>query len=278
MYQLGKVKITSTKDTINPNTKMSMLLVAPPGFGKTQLASSLHKMTMKFFNKPILYIATELGEGGGAVTLRDLDIPLVTPANYNELSEILANLKGDRTFGGVVYDNATEGVQRYVKPYALSFPNNKDKQPTRAVGVPGRNDYQTMGEITRQIFQQLLNLTTDSNPDIRKHLVITSTLKESHDDDGKITAIGPELPGAMADAAAAMMQTVCEIVIKPQVVDGKRVNKRVLVSAGDGVRRWKDRFKILPAELRLKDVNNPQDDEYDLCDIWERLWLPVMSV
>ena len=90
-YSLPGITITNTKEIISPNTKLAMLLWAASGKGKTQLAGSLHHLTMKHNNKPTLYIAVESGEGGGAATLRKLDAPLFVPTSMGDLNNALAS-------------------------------------------------------------------------------------------------------------------------------------------------------------------------------------------
>jgi hypothetical protein len=280
--QLGTIKLTNTSQIVTKDTMLAMMIWAPSGFGKTPIASGLHALTMKFMGKPTLIIGTESGEGGGALTALP-GVPLVTPQTHSELDAILTALRSDRQFGGVVLDSSTEAAIRYAKPYALAFPS-RERQATRAAGVPERSDYQTMGEVVRQYFQKLINLTTESNPELRKHVVITALEKEEYDDDGKrLVWVGPHLPGAMAHTASAMIQLTASLKIKPEVVpDPKkpgntiRLNRRVLVTAGDGVRQMRDRYGMLPAEIFMKDPVNPREDEYDLCRVWEELWIPKL--
>lgn len=281
--QLGRFKVGSTADIIGPNTKMSTLLWAPSGTGKTRLAGTLDAMTQKFCGKPTLCIATEAGEGGGAVTNSNLKIPLIVPRDHNELVEILTSLRTDRQFGGVIFDNATEAAKRYAQPYALAFPS-REKKATRTVGVPERSDYQTMGEIVRQYFQALINLTTDPNPELRKHLIIVAADKIREDDDHNIIYWGPDLPGAMAAAASQMMQTVVNLSLKrevradptnPKVTVAR--NRRYLNSAAEGAKVLKDRFKLLPPSLKIRDFDDPQSDGEDLCSIWTNYWQPAIA-
>jgi len=160
-YNLGKVKFGSTKDIINRDTKLAMLLWSASGRGKTTLASSLHRLTTTHNNRPTLFIAVESGDGGGAVTLRELDVPLYIPKDYNELDGVLSDLKNDKQFGGIVLDSATELVKAFIKPLALSLPPRERSEvvlgPRRA-GIPTESDYGPMGEYTRQVFQKLLNI------------------------------------------------------------------------------------------------------------------------
>jgi hypothetical protein len=174
-YSLPGVALTNTKDIVSPDTKLAMLLWAASGKGKTKLAGSLHRLTM------------ESGEGGGAATLRKLDGPLFVPNSMEELDRALAALRNDRTFGGVVLDSATEMVKKFVKTKALAYPG-RDKGPVqgqlRTAGIPGRSDYQVMGELTRQVFQSLLNMSAMADPALKKHILVTATDRTIEDDLG----------------------------------------------------------------------------------------------
>jgi len=281
--QLGKFKLTNTNQIFNPHTKMSTLLWGGSGKGKTKLSGTLDAMTRKFFGKPSLYIGTEAGEGGGAVTLGGSDIPLIVPRDHNEMVEILASLKSDRQFGGVIFDNATEACKRYIQPFALKFPS-REKQATRASGVPERSDYQTMGELMRQYLQALINLTTDPNPECRKHVIVVAADKIREDDNHNVTFWGPDLPGAMAQAAPQMFQTVVTLEIKRELLPNPdnpkqniAINRRYLHSAADGPKILKDRFKLLPPTVKIRNFDDPKSDGMDFVDIWATYWLPAIT-
>jgi hypothetical protein len=236
----------------------------------TRLGATLHEMTLRTMGKPTLFIAVEAGEGGGTMSIQDFDVPFVTPGSLNELERLAAELTTDRTYGGIVIDSATELVNRFIKPYALKFPS-REKMATREAGVPEQSDYQTMAEKLREILNRFINITAAPDKTLRKHLYVTATEKEKTDrSTGRITAIQPELPGAMAGAATAMMQTVGYIGVRQQVVDSPdkpgqklRVTSRVLLTDADGVRIAGDRTRGFPAEGPL-----------DFVQIWDKYWWP----
>jgi hypothetical protein len=188
----------------------------------------------------------------------------------NELERLFASLATDTSYGGVVLDSSSELVRRFVQPYALAFPS-REKTPTRNAGVPERSDYQTMGERSRQFFNQLINLTVHPDLNVRKHLYVTALQKDKMDKDGKvIVAVQPALPGAMAGDAAAMFQTVLSLRIVPKVVpdpgDPKktiRISNRTLFTDSDGVTWVKDRTKCFP---------NGCEPDFEV--IYEKYWLP----
>jgi hypothetical protein len=271
---LAGIAIRNTRDVINEHTKICMLMFAPPKFGKTTAGESLDRMTKKFFGKPSLFIAVEPGEGGGTMSIADKDVDYIVPQNFNDFGKILSALHSDTTYGGVILDSASEYVNRYLKPYSLAMPNVKEKSVQRDAGVPGRSDYQTMGEQARIHFNQLIALTTHADLNIRKHLLVTALEREKYDADGKVlVAIQPDLPGAMAGAATAMFQTVGSVKIVHRVVPDPanpkattRAAERQLITNADGVRIAGDRTKIFPNPAPL-----------DFCEIWERYWLPEIE-
>lgn len=261
MSQLGTCEIRSTKDLLSPETRICSLLYCLAKYGKTELASSLDDITRKYRGKPTLFIAVEAAEGGGTMSIARKGIDYVTPKNWTELEGLLASLATDAHYGGVVLDNSSDCIARIVKPHALAMPNAKEKgtEHMRKVGVPGRSDYQTMGEAMRGQVNKLINLTNkNTDPKYRKDLIITALERDKVDDDGTNRQIMPDLPGALAGSVTAMFQSVIGIKIKPEVIkqpDGttKRVSSRVLVSQTDGVRVAGDRMGLFEDGYKLTD-------------------------
>lgn len=267
MRRLGKQEIKNTRDLINENTKLCVLVYARAKFGKTTMASTLDAMTRKFFGKPSLCIAVEPGEGGGTMSVREVGIDYITPETEEEMSDVLASLAGDKVYGGVILDSSSEYARRILQPYAMRFPS-REKQPQREAGVPDRGDYHVMGEEARRRFNQLVALTVHPNLDIRKHLVVTALYKERTDDDGNLVKIHPDLPGAMADTATAMFQTVGTLELKAKVTRGEdgrpqRTLERLFVTEADGVKVIGDRTHLFPKECVP-----------DFVEIWEKYWMP----
>ena len=196
---LPGISISSTQDILNDDTRLAMMVWGPSGVGKTRLAGSLHSLTMEFMGKPTLYIAVESAEGGGAVTIRDMNIPLWTPKSWKELESGLQALKGDKQFGGIVVDSASDVTKRWIKDVALKYPC-REKSPVitgpRGEGIPAQSDYQVMGELARQMFNSILNISSNPDPALKKHVLVTALDKTFTDEDSKrITWHGPSLPG-----------------------------------------------------------------------------------
>jgi AAA domain len=274
---LGEFKPQSSKDILSKDSVLAWLIWAPSGYGKTALSGQLNDLTLKFLNKPTLYIPLEASEGGGAATIRERDVPTVIPNNFSEMDKLTRLLYNDKSYGGVVVDSASELAKTIVKPAALQYPC-RENTPTRALGVATRSDYQVMGELMGQLLRQLMKLTTHPDPSMRKHLIVTAA-EQAREEDDKITWIGPDLPGRMSREAVQMFQQVGTIVIKPEVQQGKRTNVRVLNFSTDGVKQLKDRYKIFPTEMKLRNTDLPpaEGTGEDLVSIYEKYWLGAIG-
>lgn len=279
--RIGTLTIKNTKNLLSEATRLCALLYTPPKFGKTKLASSLDEFTKKYRGKPTLIIASEVAEGGGTMTLNDMNIDYVMPSNWNEMESLIASLATNEYYGGVVLDNVTDYVNRIVKPHAMSFPSKERDSGTRLLGVPVRGDYQVMGESTRTQLNRLINLTNENTQEkFRKDLIVTALQKEVTDDVGNLTAIVPELPGALAGAVTAMFQSVLSISIKQTVVkqpDGstRRINTRQLLSTIDPMRRTDDRMGIFKNQHGMS-LTTDGGDAIGMVEIYEK-WLATRS-
>lgn len=274
--KIGNVEVRNTKDLFGEWTRLCAMIWAKPKFGKTYLASGLDKVTKKWYNKPTLFIAVEAADGGGTMSIRKMGVDYVEPKSFSEFQAIVAGLQTDTTYGGVVLDNASDLVKRYIQPVALQIPYEKGGAPmSRAKGVPAQGDYQTMGEMLRTELNSLVNLTKKGVPDaIRKHLIVTALEYEKASRDGKDTiSIGPALPGQMADTASAMFQTMLTIEVERKVVPDPTNAKqtiaqynRIMVSQADGKKILGDRMGIFPKRMLA-----------DLEIFWQEAWIPTVE-
>jgi hypothetical protein len=225
---------------------------------------------MKYFGKPGLVIALEASDGGGVSSIQEFDCPYVQPNSYQEFTRLITELQTDTEFGAVIVDNATDMVQRIIKPHALTFPVRGQAPPTRSVGVPHRDDYQVMGELCRQLLNQIINLTKLTNVNARKHVLVTVLEKDKSDDNGMLVSTCPDLPGAMADTASAMFELYAGIKIG-SVVEADPSNPKVtrkrqtrsLITKPEGKRVLGDRYKVFPDEGPL-----------DFVELFEKYWMP----
>jgi hypothetical protein len=262
---LAGIPVRNTSNLITKDTKICSLCFAGPGFGKTTLSATLDKMTKRFFGKPTLIIAVEAGEGGGTMSIQEAGVDFVTPTSMSELRMVIASLQADTIYGGVVLDSGTEYAKSLAKKTALKMPS-KDKSPaaSRAEGVPDQGDYNVLGEMIREDFHQLIKLTCHPNLNVRKHLMVTALVKEQQDRKTQdIISVHPDLPGHMGQGSPALFQTSMSMVIQAKVMDGKRINQRVLLTQGNNVLKVRDRTGCVPDKC-----------EADWEKIWEKYWIP----
>lgn len=276
MTKIGNVEVRNTKDLFGPWTKLCACLWAKPKFGKTYWAAGLDKVTKKWYNKPTLFVAVEAADGGGTMSIREMGVDYVEPKSWSEFQSIVAALQTDTTYAGVVVDNASDLVKRFIQPIAVKMAYEKGAAPeSRLKGVPAQGDYQTMGEMLRTEMNSLVNLTKKSVPDnIRKHLLVTALEYEKTDrKSGDTISIGPALPGQMADTASAMFQTMLTLGIDRVVYPDPKNPKqniarydRMIIATADGKKILGDRMGIFPAKMTA-----------DLVSFWENFWLPTVE-
>lgn len=272
--KLGNSEIRNTADIIGPWLRLCAMMWAMPKMGKTYWASELDKVTQRWYNKKTLFIAVEAADGGGTASIAKAGIDYVEPKSLSDFQGIVSALQTDTTYGGVVLDNASDLVKRYIQPEALKLPYEKGAAPaSRLKGVPAQGDYQTMGEMLRGELNKLVNLTKKDTPEnVRKHLIVTALQYEKTNREGNTTiSIGPALPGQMADTASAMFQTMLTLEIEAKVVpnpanpkENIRIYPRVVVAEADGKKILGDRLGIFP-----------QRGPFSLMEVWERFWLPA---
>lgn len=278
LERLGSMQIRKTGKLLSPETRLCGLVFSPPKTGKTTFAAGLDDFTKKYRGKPTLVIACESAEGGGTMSIASKDIDYVTPKDWKDMESLLGNLATDPYYGGVILDNSTDYITRIVKPHALKFPPKERELGARSEGVPVRSDYQVMGECARQQLNRLINLTNGNTDErFRKDLIVTALEREKTDDNGSVTAILPELPGALASAIPAMFQSVMSVLVKNKVVPkpgGKpgemiKIPGRILHVKANGLRVTDDRTGIFQHDFPLTgDNGNPQG----ICEMYAE-WL-----
>lgn len=282
IQQFAGLKVKNTKDVFNKDTKICMMLYEQAKRGKTTLAASLDALTKKHDGKPSLFIAIEPSDGGGTLSIQDYGVDYIQPTTIAELDRIVAALKTDKTYGGVILDNGSEYIKSFVQPLSLqqSFPGC-NTYPTRLIGVPARNDYQIMGEVARIFFNKLVCLTSLPNMEFRKHLIVTALIKERFDDEGTLIRIGPDLPGALADSCTAMFQTVVRInlrkIARPDPDNpSKSISQfmRYLQTKPKGKEIVDDRTRVFPDAYPL---TNSKGEPVGLDTIYEEFWLPRLK-
>lgn len=267
MSALGGLQVKRTKDIINPDTRICAMVYAHPKMGKTTMAATMHNFCLKEYGRPALFVACEQSDGGGVSAIQDSDAPYVQPTSVQELEAVLRALKTDDEYSAVIVDNLTDVVYNLVKPFALKYPA-REGIPTRQAGVPERSDYQTIGEKTRQLLNLMIELTR-TDVKYRKHLIVNALREDSRDNSGNIIKIGPDLPGALAQAGPAVFELVATIQSSMKVVpdpNNPKTNIRQkvynFVTSSDGVMIAGDRYNVFPA-------SGPADWEILMNEYWK---------
>ena len=57
-------------------------------------------MTRRFGGKPSLFVAIELGDGGGTASIQSLGVDYVMPTDIGELDSVILELSRDTKYGG----------------------------------------------------------------------------------------------------------------------------------------------------------------------------------
>lgn len=256
------IKIQSTKNLFNPNTRWLQLIYGANGEGKTTFAATLNDITLKYFGKPTLVVAIEPSDGGGLLSVAAKNIDYIVPREYKDLLEILAFLRTDTKYAGVVFDSLTEVTKKFVRDKALKLPAKEAKSEVlsaaRAEGIPTQSDYGTMGSIFGNFLREVVALSSfDVLGDKAKHVICTAVKKEKRDKEGVLEKEGPDIPGEMATTCTSLFNVVSRIVMGHRVdpTTKTRVPHRTLCSVGDAIRTLKDRTQILgenaPMDMNL---------------------------
>lgn len=183
--------------------KWKVLLFGLPGVGKTSWASGAPNPG---------FVACETGHGKGLLSVAEKGLAYVEPSSYQDFEEIAAG----RVFADkdtIVVDSLTAMTRTFIKDYALTVPRGKGESKKRSMGVPELDDYGVIGEVTRRQLAKLLELD--------KHIIVTCLLRpyqEANPSENKEERPnGPDLPGQLFLASAAMFDTVMWLRNRPAV-------------------------------------------------------------
>lgn len=190
------LQIRKSRELISPDKlKLKVLLVAPPGFGKTTWIANTPK--------PLLGVSEE-GHGKGLLSVAYKDLDYVELNSYEDFDSFCSGsvLKGYETGA---CDSLSNVARTLVKSKALSVPRTKGESLKRTLGVPELDDYGTMGELTRKLTKKLI--------DQPQHVVCTATVRINAPDPEERpfqtdTMIGPDFPGSMFLGSTAMFDIV----------------------------------------------------------------------
>ncbi len=258
--------VRNTLELIDPaKYKAKILLIAPPGFGKTEFIGGIPNVGIA---------ACEPGKYKGLTTIADKGLSFVTPDTASELESVCKGIIfKDKDV--LALDSVTAMVKSFIRKSALTVPRKKGDSEKRRRGIPELDDYGTMGVMTYDLLLQLLELD--------KHVVATAQLKiqlpDAETGKGEYL-IGPDLPGQMFLGAPAMFDIV--LIGKTRQVlkefEGgikKKVPERYWITAPDGVHIAKCRTKRL-GNLPLLDPIEVYDLDKNT-GTWDHLYAKIRA-
>lgn len=132
--------------------------------GKTTLACQ--------FEKPLLLLAFEPNETGGALSVRKMKgVKYLRIREVDELDAVTEELKSDGYYRSVVTDSATS-----LQDVVLSKVMNLEKAPEMLqFGLVSMDQYRERSELTREKLRPILNL--------KKHIVVTAKQRDHNRQD-----------------------------------------------------------------------------------------------
>lgn len=205
--------------------------MADPGIGKSTWAATAPDVGIA---------ACEPGEGSGTLSIVKAGVDFVEPKSFADFRSIcydtFAPFQKKRT---IALDSLSYMVKSFIKEHVLtSFPaKNPREAMRRQAGIPSGFDFGEISEVTRNLLNALLGQ--------KKHIVVTALAKYEKDDNGVITRIKPDLPGALGDAAAAMFDSCMYLKVRKLLKDPRDPKsaymQRYLITQADSVHLAKDR-------------------------------------
>ncbi len=248
------LSVKQTQDLVSGNSfKLKALIYGPPGVGKTTFCATAPNPG---------FAACETGHGSGLLPVASANVAYIEPTTYAEL-EALCTGQVFKDKDTIVIDSFTELCSSIIKDEALAVPRSRGESVKRGMGVPELDDYNTMGELARRLLRQLTRLD--------KHVLVTTLIKTyqpANVKEGKAERIGgPDLPGAMSLASAAMFDHVLWLKVRPAQRPGKdgkpeRYMQRYFQTVGSDQYVAKSRSSIHSAQILPPEVVfNPETGE-----------------
>lgn len=224
--------VKNTKDIVRPeNYNWKVLLVAPTGLGKTTWVSTAPDVGIA---------ACETGEGSGTLSIVKASVDFVEPKSFQDFRSIcydtFAPFQHKRT---IALDSLSYMTKSFIKDHVLSsFPSKNPREASRrAAGVMSGFDYGDVAEVTRSLVNALLSQ--------KKHIIVTALAKSEKDENGLVIGVKPDLPGALADGAAAMFDSVLYLKVRKLLKDPRDPRsaymQRYFITQADSVHLAKDR-------------------------------------
>jgi hypothetical protein len=232
-----------------------------PGSGKTSFAATCPNPG---------FVAGETGHGNGLLPVAEGGFDYVIPKTYADLKQIATGgIFADKDT--IVIDGMSEICQSIIKDEALTVPRRLGDSEKRRMGVPERDDYQVMGELSRRFLRQLLQLD--------KHIIITCLLRMYQPPDPKENQKekigGPDLPGELAVTIGAMVDHVLWLKTRPAMRNNdpkQRYLERYFDTVGSSQYIAKSRSTVSRSQILAPEiVFDIQADKGTFADLYRRV-------
>jgi hypothetical protein len=220
---------------VSPETlKWKVLIVGRPGSGKSTWLSGVPDVGIA---------ACETGHGSGllsAAHTANATADMAEPKTFTDFRSIcLNNFAAWQTKKAIGLDSLSAMTKGFIKDHVLStFPSRNQKEAMRRqAGVMTGFDYGDVADVTRTLLQQLLGQD--------RHIIVTCLEKTEKDDNGVVTAVGPDLPGQLSLGAPALFDSVLYLKARKVLRDPRDAKsayfERYFITGSDGVHVAKDR-------------------------------------
>lgn len=257
------MEVKNTKNLVEPSTlHWKVLIVGRPGVGKSTWLSGAPNL---------LVAACETGHGSGLLSVAHSGVDYVEPKTFADFRSLcLDTFVGGQGKQSVGLDSLTAMAKGFIKDHVLaSFPpRNRSEAMRRQAGVMTGFDYSDVADVTKTLLNQLLSQN--------KNIVVTALEKTEKDENGVVTAVLPDLPGALATSAAAFFDTVMYLKVRRILKDPRdprsAIMERYFITGGDGVHVAKDRNSVNSKSiLSQEEVFDPITNRGTFSDLFGKI-------
>lgn len=244
------------------NLHWKVLVVGRPGTGKSTWLSGAPGLGVA---------ACETGHGSGLLSVAHAGVDFVEPKSFVDFRSICLNtFEAFKAKESVALDSLTAMAKSFIKDHVLTtFPARNQKEAMRRqAGVMTGFDYGDVSDVTRTLLNQLLAQN--------RHIIVTALEKVEKDDNGIVTAIGPDLPGALGTSAAAMFDSVLYLKIRRVLRDPREPKsafyERYFITNGDGIHVSKDRNSVNSKSfLSHEEIFDPNTNRGTFADLFGKI-------
>lgn len=215
--------------------------------------------------------ACETGHGSGLLSVAHAGVDYVEPKTFVDFRALcLGTFAPFQTKQTIALDSLTAMTKTFIKDHVLAnFPaKNQREMLRRQAGVPTGFDFGDIADVTRTLLNQLLAQD--------KNVIVTALEKITKDDNGVITSIDPDLPGALGTSAAAMFDSVLFLKVRKALRDPRDPKsayfERYFITASDGIHVAKDRnASNSKSFLNAEEVFDPSTNRGTFTTLFEKI-------